>query len=179
MRPGFPRGREKRRPWRARSSIKSVFICGHPWLNTPFFAPRASRITETYPPIQKSIHPKCFEHLPMRARERQQAHLPRRLPASTRLSPLLPILCRRGFHGAGLEHFHQICSDELRTGKPRSFWLLAAFRLSYRVRLNLRLRRRPMIGTTRQKPKILAAHRYIFSVNALIAVPGKERWRAT
>jgi hypothetical protein len=24
-----------------------------------------------------------------------------------------------------------------------------------------------MIGTTRQKPKILAAHRYIFSVNAL------------
>jgi hypothetical protein len=26
----------------------------------------------------------------------------------------------------------------------------------------------PMIGTTRQKLKILAAHRYIFSVNALI-----------
>lgn len=25
-----------------------------------------------------------------------------------------------------------------------------------------------MIGTTRHKPKILAAHRYIFSVNALI-----------
>ena len=40
----------------------------------------------------------------------------------------------------GLEHFHQICSDELRPGEPRSFWLLAAFRLSYRVRLNLRLR---------------------------------------
>ena len=25
-----------------------------------------------------------------------------------------------------------------------------------------------MIGTTRRKPKILAAHRYIFAVNALI-----------
>jgi hypothetical protein len=33
---------------------------------------------------------------------------------------------------------------------------------------NLRLRRRPMIGTTRHKPQILAAHRYIFSVNALV-----------
>jgi hypothetical protein len=28
-----------------------------------------------------------------------------------------------------------------------------------------------MIGTTRQKPKILAAHRYIFSVNALNHAP--------
>jgi hypothetical protein len=32
---------------------------------------------------------------------------------------------------------------------------------------NLRLRRRSMIGTTRQKSKILAAQRHIFSVNAL------------
>jgi hypothetical protein len=33
-----------------------------------------------------------------------------------------------------------------------------------------------MIGTTRQKPKILAAHRYIFAVNALIiAIPNPLR----
>ena len=32
---------------------------------------------------------------------------------------------------------------------------------------NLRLHERPMIGITRQKPKILATHRYLFSVNAL------------
>ena len=31
---------------------------------------------------------------------------------------------------------------------------------------------KPMIGTTRHKPKILAAHRYIFSVNALIILAG-------
>jgi len=31
-----------------------------------------------------------------------------------------------------------------------------------------------MIGTTRQKPKILAAHRYIFSVNALKAIGMKS-----
>jgi hypothetical protein len=29
-----------------------------------------------------------------------------------------------------------------------------------------------MIGTTRQKPKILAAHRYIFAVNAPTKEPG-------
>ena len=45
---------------------------------------------------------------------------------------------------------------------PRSFWLLAAFRLSYRVTMEPVPSPKPC-----QKPKILAAHRYIFSVNAL------------
>ena len=65
-----------------------------------------------------------------------------------------------------LEHFHQSCSDELRSRGPRSFRLSASFRPSY-PDASGRLRRRPMIGTTRRKPKIPAAHRYIFSVNAL------------
>ena len=46
---------------------------------------------------------------------------------------------------------------------PRSFWLLAAFRLSYRVAMEPAPSPKPC-----QKPKILAAHRYIFSVNALV-----------
>jgi hypothetical protein len=41
------------------------------------------------------------------------------------------------------------------------FWLLASFRLSHRV-----FKPAPS-PKPRQKPKILAAHRYIFSVNAL------------
>jgi hypothetical protein len=36
---------------------------------------------------------------------------------------------------------------------------------------NLRLRQRPMIGITRQNPKILAPHGYSFSSNALARKP--------
>jgi soluble lytic murein transglycosylase len=62
---------------------------------------------------------------------------------------------------ARLEHFHQICSDAQRVDGQRSFWSLASFRLSHRV-----FKPAPS-PKPRQKPKILAAHRYIFSVNAL------------
>jgi hypothetical protein len=47
------------------------------------------------------------------------------------------------------------------------FWVSGFVSAQLQGSSNLRLRRRPIIGTTRQKPKILAAHRYLFSVNAL------------
>jgi len=49
----------------------------------------------------------------------------------------------------------------------RVFLTLASFWLIYRWIINLRIRQRPMIGTARQKAKILLPHRYIISVNAL------------
>jgi hypothetical protein len=52
----------------------------------------------------------------------------------------------------------------------RSFWVLASFRLSYRVVANLRLRQRPMIGNTRQNPKILAPN----SDNIFLTALGHE-----
>jgi hypothetical protein len=48
--------------------------------------------------------------------------------------------------------------------------------LGFWLRFGSRLRLRPMIGITRQKPKILAAHRYIFSVNALSFKRNRNRF---
>ena len=61
--------------------------------------------------------------------------------------------------------------------KKRSFRVLASFRLSYKGFSNLRLRQRPMIGTTRQNPKILAPHGYSFSSNALAWQRMKSKFR--
>jgi hypothetical protein len=70
------------------------------------------------------------------------------------------------------EHFPQSCSDGLmvlRDSGLLGFWHRFGSVTGFS---NLRLRRRPMIGTARQKPKILAAHRHIFSVNA----PGQQNF---
>jgi hypothetical protein len=69
--------------------------------------------------------------------------------------------------GMSLEHFHKSCSDRLKVLTDSGLlgcWLRFGSVTGFS---NLLLRRRPMIGTTRQKPKIVAAHRHIFSVNAL------------
>jgi hypothetical protein len=68
----------------------------------------------------------------------------------------------------GLEHFHQSCSDGLilTEGGLLGFWL--RFR-SVKGFFKPAPSRKPMIGTARHKPQILAAHRYIFSVNALVS----------
>ena len=68
------------------------------------------------------------------------------------------------FWNSGLEHFHQTCSDVLGPEEPRSFWFLTSFQLCDRV-FNPAHSPKP-----RQKSRILAAHRYIFSVNALTAL---------
>ena len=61
-----------------------------------------------------------------------------------------------------LEHFHKTCSDELRViidSGLFGFWL--------RLRSVAGFLKPALSLKPRQKPKILAAHRYIFSVNAL------------
>jgi hypothetical protein len=71
-----------------------------------------------------------------------------------------------------LEHFHQSCSDELDLGGSGlfGFWLPPSPRLRRTGRLSsvAGFCKPAPSPKPRQKPKILAAHRYIFSVNALV-----------
>src|ERR1700751_3884595 len=62
-----------------------------------------------------------------------------------------------------LEHFHQSCSDELKSADSGlfGFWLRFGSVTGF-------FKPAPS-PKPRQKPKILAAHRYIFSINALIS----------
>src|SRR6185437_14375009 len=71
---------------------------------------------------------------------------------SMQSAPAISFRCPRCGH---LEHFHQSCSDELKTTNQRSFWILASFRLSHRV---LKTAHSPKC---RHNPKILVAHLYI------------------
>jgi len=69
-----------------------------------------------------------------------------------------------------LEHFHKCCSGA-DSGVREAVFLTFDFVLAQsQGYANLLLRQRPMIGTARQKSKILAPLRYIISVNALNAV---------
>jgi hypothetical protein len=62
-----------------------------------------------------------------------------------------------------LEHFHQICSGELKADWTAVFLVFGFVSAQLQVVSNLRLRR-----SLAKNQKILAAHRYIFSVNALV-----------
>ena len=68
-----------------------------------------------------------------------------------------------------LEHFQKNCSPAVREGEKAVFWGSGFVSAQFKGLSNLRLRQRPMIGTTRQNPKILAPHGYSFSSNALTA----------
>jgi hypothetical protein len=60
-----------------------------------------------------------------------------------------------------LEHFHQSCSDELKCRRTAGFLVFGFVSAQLQGFSNLLLRQ-----SLAKKPKILAAHRYIFSVNA-------------
>jgi hypothetical protein len=71
-----------------------------------------------------------------------------------------------------LEHFHQICSGELKADWTAVFLVFGFVSAQLQVVSNLRLRR-----SLAKTQKILAAHRYIFSVNALMPQKGLRKSR--
>ncbi len=76
------------------------------------------------------------------------------------------------------ERFQQCCSAAPRPGGVMVFLTFGFVSAQSQVATNMFLRQRPMIGTTRQKSKILIPQRYIIAVNARLArLPGCQRLR--
>src|SRR6185437_1728345 len=89
----------------------------------------------------------------------------------------LPIAVSQGsfvvfppLHTGHLEHFHQSCSNERNSGHSGlfDFWLRFGSVTGF-------FKPAPS-PKPRQKPKILAAHRYIFSVNALTSAKSRPHY---
>jgi hypothetical protein len=75
-----------------------------------------------------------------------------------------------------LEHFQKNCSHAVRKDEKAVFWGSGFVSAQLQGLSNLRLRQRPMIGTARQNPKILAPHGYSFSLNALKTGSTPRAW---